>query len=397
LVTVRTDTASAPRRGITLGTFVLPLGALTGLIVVGVGLMFLADKNGAQNLLGSVYDLLGNPAAATAVRNGVADQVLAKLMLAVVALVSGVGGIWLVYSTVAQLVSLLRPSLRDRIMPWVFVLPAITLLLGWLVYPGVTTIITSFTDDKTGAFTLQNWLDLSNSESLNLLFNNMLWLVVGTGGAVVLGLVIAAMFDRVKLESLAKTFVFLPYAISLVGASVIWGLIYTFRPAGQPQVGLFNAMWTATGARPVDWIHTSDFHINTFLLIVIFIWLQTGFAMVILSAAIKGVSTEVLEAARLDGANERQIFFKVIVPMIKGSIIAVITTIAIADLKVFDIVWVTTGGRFGTNVVANEMFRQAFQYFNDGRGAALATVLFIAVLPIIYINLRNLREQGVGA
>ena len=158
-----------------------------------------------------------------------------------------------------------------------------------------------------------------------------------------------------------------------------------------------NALWTSTGAKPVDWIHTPDFHLNTFLLIVIFIWLQTGFAMVVLSAAIKGVSTEVLEAARLDGATERQIFFRVIVPIIKGSIIAVITTIAIANLKVFDIVFVMTGGQFNTNVVANEMFRQAFQFFNDGRGAALATVLFIAVLPIIYVNLRNLREQGVGA
>ena len=391
---VRTD---SPSRGVTLSALILPLGTLLGLTVVAVGLVFLADKNGANNLLGAIYELLGNPAAAMAVRNGVGDQVLAKLLLAVVALISGVGGIWLLYSTVAQLVSLFRPSLRDRIMPWVFVLPAIALLIGWLVYPGVTTIVTSFTNDNTGAFTLQNWLDLFKPASLGILFNNLLWLVVGTGGSVILGLFIAAMFDRVKFESLAKTFVFLPMAISLVGASVICGLIYTWRPAGQPQYGLLNALWTGVGGRPVDWIHTSDFHINTFLLIVIFIWLQTGFAMVVLSAAIKGVSTEVLEAARLDGATERQIFFRVIVPIIKGSILAVITTIAIANLKIFDIVFVITGGRFDTNVVANEMFVQAFQFFNDGRGAALATVLFIAVLPVIYINLRNLREQGVGA
>jgi len=393
-VAVRTD---SPSRGVTLSALILPLGALLSLTVVAVGLVFLADKNGANNLLGAIYELLGNPAAAMAVRNGVGDQVLAKLLLAVVALISGVGGIWLLYSTVAQLVSLFRPSLRDRIMPWVFVLPAIALLIGWLVYPGVTTIVTSFTNDNTGAFTLQNWLDLFKPASLGILFNNLLWLVVGTGGSVILGLFIAAMFDRVKFESLAKTFVFLPMAISLVGASVIWGLVYTWRPAGQPQYGLLNALWTGVGGRPVDWIHTSDFHINTFLLIVIFIWLQTGFAMVVLSAAIKGVSTEVLEAARLDGASERQIFFQVIVPIIKGSILAVITTIAIANLKIFDIVFVITGGRFDTNVVANEMFVQAFQFFNDGRGAALATVLFIAVLPVIYINLRNLREQGVGA
>lgn len=391
---VRTDSAS---RGISLSALILPVGAVLGLGVVAVGLIFLADKNGAQNLLGSIYDVLGNQAAASAARNGTADQILAKLVLAVVALISGVGGIWLIYSTVAQLVSLFRPSVRDRIMPWVFVLPAIALLVGWLVYPGITTIVTSFTNDRTGAFTLQNWLDVGKPESLGILFNNLLWLVVGTGGAVILGLFIAAMVDRVKFESLAKTFVFLPMAISLVGASVIWGLIYTWRPAGQPQYGLLNALWTGVGGRPVDWIHTSDFHINTFLLIVIFIWLQTGFAMVVLSAAIKGVSTEVLEAARLDGATERQVFFRVIVPIIKGSILAVITTIAIANLKIFDIVFVMTGGRFDTNVVANEMFQQAFQFFNDGRGAAMATVLFIAVLPVIYLNLRNLREQGVGA
>jgi alpha-glucoside transport system permease protein len=392
-VAVRTE--SAPR-GVSFSALILPLGALLGLGVVGIGLIFLADRHGAQNLLGAIYDFLGNPAAAAAVRNGVADQVLAKLVLAGVALISGVGGIWLLYSAVAQLVSLFRPGIRDRIMPWVFVLPAILLLIGWLVYPGIATIFTSFTDDRTGALTLQNWLDLFKPDSLGILFNNLLWLVVGTGGAVILGLFIAAMFDRVRLEALSKTFVFLPMAISLVGASLIWRFIYTWRPAGQPQYGLLNAIWTGSGAKPVDWIHFDDLHINTFLLIVIFIWLQTGFAMVVLSAAIKGVSTEVLEAARLDGAGERQIFFQVIVPIIKGSILAVITTIAIADLKIFDIVYVMTGGRFDTDVVANQMFLQAFQFFNDGRAAALATVLFLAVLPVMYINLRNLREQGVG-
>ncbi|MDL2335355.1 MAG: sugar ABC transporter permease, partial [Chloroflexota bacterium] len=281
-------------------------------------------------------------------------------------------------------------------MPWVFVVPALLLLIGWLVYPTVVTIYASFFDNA-GAFTLANWAGLLSKDSLGILFNNALWLVVGTGGAVILGLVIAALFDRVRLEAMAKTFVFLPLAISLVGASVIWRFVYTrsFTP-GQAQYGLLNAVWTGLGQKPIDWLRMDDFHVNTFLMIVIFIWLQTGFAMVVLSAAIKGVSAEVLEAARLDGASERQIFFRVIVPIIKGSILAVITTIAIADLKIFDIVFVMTGGRFDTNVVANQMFIEAFQFANDGRAAALATVLFIAVLPVMYINLRGLREQGVG-
>ncbi len=209
-----------------------------------------------------------------------------------------------------------------------------------------------------------------------------------------LGLIIAGLFDRVRRESLAKTFVFLPLAISLVGASVIWGFVYAWQPAGQPQIGLLNAIVVGFGGQPIPWLTTSP--INIFAEIVILIWLQTGFAMVVLSAAIKGVSTEIIEAARLDGANERQLFFRVIVPMIRGSIITVATTIAIVTLKIFDIVYVTTGGRFNDDVVANRMFHEIFQFFNDGRGAALATLLFLAVLPVMFINLRNFRRQAGG-
>ena len=394
-MTVRADSVP-PSRSFSLRALVLPLGAILGLVVVAVGLIFLADKQGAQNLLAAIYDLLGNTAAATAARNGVGDQLLAKLVLAGVALISGVGGIWVLYSSAAQFVSIFRPSIRDRIMPWIFVVPALLLLAGWLVYPTVDTIVTSFINKKTGAFTLDNWASLATPDTIGMFINNALWLVVGTGGAVLLGLLIAAMFDRVRLESLAKTFVFLPLAISLVGASLIWRFVYAAAGTGQPQYGLLNSITTGLGAQPNNFIFDSDFHINTFLMIVIFIWLQTGFAMVVLSAAIKGVSTEVLEAARLDGANERQIFFRVIVPIIKGSILAVITTIAIADLKIFDIVFVMTGGRFDTNVIANQYFTEYFSFFNDGRAAAIASVLFIAVLPVMFINLRNLREQGVG-
>jgi len=213
--------------------------------------------------------------------------------------------------------------------------------------------------------------------------------------SVVLGLIFAGLFDRVRSESLAKTIVFLPLAISLVGASVIWGFVYAWQPAGQPQIGLLNAVLVGLGGEPVPWLTTNP--INIICEIVILVWLQTGFAMVVFSASIKGVSSEVLEAARLDGASERQIFLRVIIPMIRGSIITVSTTIAIVTLKIFDIVYVTTGGRFGDDVVANRMFHEIFQFFEDGRGAALATLLFIAVLPIMYINLRNFRRQQVEA
>ena len=230
---------------------------------------------------------------------------------------------------------------------------------------------------------------------MQILRNNALWLIIGTVGSVVLGLVIAGLFDRIRRESLAKTIVFLPLAISLVGASVIWGFMYAWQPAGLQQIGLLNAIVVALGGEPIPWLQTSP--INVFLEIVILIWLQTGFAMVVLSAAIKGVPGEIIEAARLDGASERQIFLGVIVPMIRGSIITVATTIAIVTLKIFDIVYVTTGGRFDDDVVANRMFHEIFQFFNDGRGAALATLLFVAVLPIMYLNLRNFRRQQAQA
>ena len=225
----------------------------------------------------------------------------------------------------------------------------------------------------------------------------VLWLVVGVAGAVGLGLLVAGTFDRVKHESAAKTFVFLPLAISLIGASTIWQFIYTWRPESASQIGLLNAIWVGLGQEPVRWIQTPDYRLNTFLLIVVLIWLQTGFSMVVLSAAIKGVPTEITEAASLDGATERQQFIKIIVPMIKGSLIMVSITTAIVVLKVFDIVFVMTGGRFNTDVVANQMYLQAFQFFNEGRGAVLATVLFLAVLPMALLNVRNIRRQGYAA
>jgi len=277
-------------------------------------------------------------------------------------------------------------------LPLVFVGPALALLAVYLVYPAAGTVWRSFFDNN-GAFTLQNYVILTTPDFVEILRNNLIWLVVATFGAVFLGLVIAGLFDRVRREALAKTFIFLPLAISLIGASVIWSFMYAWQPASKPQIGLLNAVIVGVGGQPITWLTTNP--INIFAEIVIMIWLQTGFAMVVLSAAIKGVSTEVIEAARLDGASERQLFFGVIVPIIRGSIITVATTIAIAVLKIFDIVYALTGGRFGDDVVAVRMFHEMFQFFNDGRAAALATVLFIAVLPVMYINLKNFRRQAV--
>jgi alpha-glucoside transport system permease protein len=368
----------------------LPIAILIGLLVAAAGVRVLLEPQGGQNLLAWIYELTGNPAGAQALRNGQGDQFFAKLLLAAIALFVGVVGIWLLFTGVSSLVERLPPNIRDRVLPWVFVTPALLLLAVYLVYPAVATVIGSFQNDD-GEFTLANWASLGTGPFLEILRNNAIWLVFATGGSVGLGLLVAALFDRIKRESLAKVFVFTPLAISLVGATVIWSFVYAWQPASQPQFGLLNAIWTALGGDPVPWATT--FPINIPAQILIMIWLQTGFAMVVLSAAIKGVSTEVIEAARLDGATERQLFFGVIVPMIRGSIITVATTIGISTLKIFDIVMSISGGRNQDDVVAVRMFTEMFQFFNDGRAAALATVLFIAVLPVMLINLRNFRRQ----
>jgi alpha-glucoside transport system permease protein len=367
------------------------VASLIGLAFAVLGVKVLIDPDGGQNILAWLYESTGNPAGAEALRNGLGDQFIAKLILAVIALLVGVGGVWLLFTSISSIVERFPPKLRDRVLPWVFIAPAVLLLGIYLVYPAVTTVIRSFLTDD-GTFTLNNWASLGKGEFVEILRNNVIWLVVATSASVGLGLLCAALFDRIRREALAKIFIFTPLAISLVGATVIWKFVYAIQPPSQPQFGLLNALWTAIGNKPVAW--ATSFPINLPAEMIIMIWLQTGFAMVVLSAAIKGVSTEVLEAARLDGASERQIFFRVIVPLIRGSIVTVTTTVAIATLKIFDIVMSMSGGINHDNVVAVRMFQEMFQFFNDGRAAALATILFIGVLPVMILNLRNFRRQA---
>ena len=381
----------------------LPLGALLGLIAIVAGLIFLADQQAAANVSAWFYDLIGNDQEAEALRRGGGDRFLAKMIVMSVALVIGVGGIWLIYSGLNVIVERLGPPWTGRLIPWVFVGPALLLLGVFLVWPAISTLFLSIGIEVTlvppsleaaEGVDLDDWVwGLTDAKNHRIYLNNAIWLLVGTAGSVGLGLVIAWLVDRVKHESVAKTFIFLPLAISLVGASVIWGFVYAWRPGSGEQIGLLNAIWTTLGQEPVAWLQQAP--LNTFLLIVILIWLQTGFAMVVLSAAIKGVPVEITEAASLDGASERQKFFQIIVPMIRGSLVTVTITIAIFVLKIFDIVFATTGGNFQTDVVANQMFRQMFMFFDDGRGAVLAVVLFIAVLPLMILNVRQMRRQGI--
>jgi alpha-glucoside transport system permease protein len=374
--------------------FLMPIGVVLGLAGVLIGLYFLLDDQASSNVAALLYDLLGNSAEADALRAGAGNRNVPKLILAGIALLVGVGGIWLFYAGVNMVVMRLAPRWRGRLLPWVFVGPALALLTVYLAWPVVLTVVKSFTEGAG----LANWeWALTTPANHEMYINNILWLVVGVAGSVGLGLLIAGLLDRVKYESVAKTFIFLPLAISLVGASVIWRFVYQWRPPAQDQYGLLNAIMVGLGREPVPWTQTADWHIATFALIVILIWIQTGFAMVVLSAAIKGVPTEITEAASLDGASERQKFTRIIVPMIRGSLVMVTITTAIVVLKVFDIVYVMTGGRFNTDVVANQMYVQAFQFFDTGRASVLAVVLFLAVLPMALVNVRSIRRQGMAA
>ena len=375
-------------------------GAVRALVAVAIavavvfGLGLVRDPEGPARLYAFLLDLLGQAATAEGLREGGLDPLHAKLTIMVIALAIGVGGVGALFAGLNSLVDLLGPRWSRRVRPYVFIGPAVVMLLGYLVIPAVATIIASFTDEGAPETT---WGYVLTSPEMWLAFrNNIIWLVLGTGGSVGIGLAIAALFDRIKREALAKTFIFLPLAISMVGAAVIWRFMYAWQPAGEPQFGLVNAAWTSLGNEPVAFMQVQSPPVNTLALIVIMIWLQTGFAMVILSAALKGVPSEVLEAARSDGANERQVFFRIVMPMIRPTIIAVGTTVAIAILKVFDIVYVMTGGRFETEVIANRMFNEMFAFRNFGRASAIAVILFVAVVPIMIVNIRNLRRQGIG-
>lgn len=322
------------------------------------------------------------------------DEEAPKLLTTLVAIAVGVVGVWVLFWIANDLVSWI-PSrrLRESIQPFAFVGPALALLLVYLVYPAINTIYLSFFDRKSETFVgLKNYAFIFNEPNIRIAFrNNVLWLVTVTSVCVSLGLIVAVLVDRIKLEALAKSFIFLPMAISAVGAVVIWRFMYAFQPAGRPQIGLLNAIVVAFGGEPTGWYIRPPF--NNFALIVIMIWLQTGFCMVVLSAAIKNVPTELIEAARIDGATELQLFFKVTIPYIRGTIITIATTVLIMVLKVFDIVYVMTRGNYDTEVIANRMYLEMYRFRDFGHGTALAVILFLAVVPAMIVNVRNLRQQ----
>jgi len=317
-----------------------------------------------------------------------------KLVVAGVAIIWGVGGVALLYVLSNWLIEQLPVKAYKGLLPYVFVGPALAILTWYLALPTLRSVYLSFFNAQSDRFVgLDNYIFAFTDEAMLESFrNNLLWLILGTGFCVIFGLLIAILSDRAgPFETPFKSLIFLPMAISFVGAGVIWRFMYAFKPPNQEQIGFLNALWTAIGNDPVGWLTLRPW--NNFFLIAILIWLQTGFAMVLLSAAIKGVPEEMLEAGRIDGASETQIFFRIIIPYIQSTIITVTTTIVILTLKIFDIVFVMTNGNLGTEVMASQQYKQMFKFQDFGRGSSVAVVLLIAVIPVMIYNLRQFRER----
>jgi alpha-glucoside transport system permease protein len=283
----------------------------------------------------------------------------------------------------------------DRAVAAAFLLPTVLLISVGLVYPGLKTIYQSFFDAAGSSFIgVDNYRTIvTDSDQITVLRNTILWVVITPFVATGVGLLYAILVDKAKREALAKALIFLPMAISFVGAGIIWKFVYAFRPdqPGIKQIGLLNQVLAWLGLAPHQWLIDSP--MNTLFLVVVMIWIQAGFAMTVLSAAIKAIPEDIVEAARLDGVKAFGMFRYVTVPTIRPALIVVLTTIGIGTLKVFDIVRTMTGGQFNTSVVANEFYSQSFRSGNQGLGAALATLLFVLVVPIVVYNVRQLRSS----
>ncbi len=292
---------------------------------------------------------------------------------------------------------------QGRLAPWLYLGPALIIMLVFIVAPTFNTVYLSFTNQtgtKSAATGCQPgqpcWgvfdnyrFTFTNPQMLNALRNNALWLLLMVPATVAFGLLFAIMVDRVRYESFAKLIVFMPMAISFIGAGVIWRFVYYITTGGGPQIGLVDAILVGVGLQPVAWL--SDTAINNFALMIVGVWLWAGFCMTILSAAVKGLPGEILEASRVDGASEWNVFWRIMLPMIMPTVIVVTTTMVINVLKIFDIVFVMTGGSFGTEVIANRMFELIVT--DVGKSSAIAVVLIILTIPVMIFNLRRFRAE----
>jgi len=320
-----------------------------------------------------------------------------KFLNAILAIIGGIGGAMILFWILNKLAEATGRKWEDRIKPYAFAGPAILAIAVYLIYPAVQTIQYSFANaDSTGYVGFQNYIDLlTANDFLAVLFNNLLWIIIVPALTVVLGLGVAVLTDRLnpRGEKLTKTLIFLPMAISMVGAATIWRSIYEFQPTGTPQTELLNAIAGLFGSGPFAWYQISTLHLNSLLLMVILIWTQVGYSMVLLSSAIKAVPEDTVEAGRIDGAGERRIFFSIIVPQIWGTVITVFITVLIGVMKVFDVVLVTTNGGFNTDVVARRFYFELFSDGNNGYAATIVVLLMVAIIPVLIYQVRHFKAE----
>jgi alpha-glucoside transport system permease protein len=293
---------------------------------------------------------------------------------------------------------------QKGITPWMYLLPALIVMFTFIVYPGINTFYLSLRNADNTAWAsavckagepcwgiFENYhYAITSDIMLTSFLNNLKWILFMVTGTVGLGLLIAVLADRVRYESIAKSIIFLPMAISFVGAGVIWKFMYNYE-SGTSQIGLLNAIITALGGQPVSWL--TETQINTFALIAVGVWMWTGFCMTILAAGLRGVPEEILEAARVDGASEWMVFWKIMIPQVMPTITVVITTMVINVLKIFDIVYVMTGGNYGTEVIANRLYTEMYKSYQPGRASAIAVVLILVIIPAMIMNIRRFNEQ----
>jgi alpha-glucoside transport system permease protein len=321
------------------------------------------------------------------------------LFTALQAVIAGIAITALVYFLLNLLIHQLPERIKRKVEPYVFIGPVLLLIGLFVIWPTLQSIRLSFMEEALDGSTtwigFQNFRDLFAEDYFaSMLINNLMWIAIVPILTVSLGLAIAQLANNVgpRQEKILKSIFFMPMTISFVSAAVIWRYIYAYSPEGGEQIGLFNAIWTALGGEPQTWFQIEAFKFNNILLMIILIWLSAGYAMVLLSAAIKSVPEDTLEAGRVDGASTGQIFFKIILPQIWPTAIAVFITVLIGAMKVFDIVLAMTGGNYNTTVLAQTFYLEYFIYGNTGKAMAAVVLLILAIIPVMVYQVRHYRK-----
>lgn len=321
------------------------------------------------------------------------------LFTALQAVVAGIALTALLYFLLNKLIHQFPQRTKRRVEPYIFIGPVLLLIGLFVIWPTLQSIRLSFMEEAIDGSTtwvgLQNYRDLVDEEYfVDMIINNLMWIAIVPILTVALGLAIAQFANNVgpRQEKIFKSIFFMPMTISFVSAAVIWRYIYAYAPEGNSQIGILNAIWTAVGGEPQTWFQIEAFKLNNILLMIILIWLSAGYAMVLLSAAIKSVPEDTLEAGRVDGASTSQIFFKIILPQIWPTAIAVFITVLIGAMKVFDIVLAMTGGNYNTTVLAQTFYLEYFIYGNTGKAMAAVVILILAIVPVMIYQVRHYRK-----